>query len=45
MDIVDVVERTLGIALGSWHKEYVTKLYDGLKAGEKNIFISSTKRR
>lgn len=39
MDIVDVVERTLGIALGSWHKEYVTKLYDGLKAGEK-IYLS-----
>ena len=39
MDIVDVVERTLGTALGSWHKEYVTKLYDGLKAGEK-IYLS-----
>ena len=25
MDIVDVVERTLGTALGSWHKEFITE--------------------
>ena len=39
MDIIDVVERTLGIALGSWHKEFITELYKGLKAG-KNIYLS-----
>lgn len=38
MDIVDVVERTLGTALGSWHKEFITELYKGLKAG-KNIYL------
>ena len=45
MDIVDVVERTLGTALGSWHKEFITELYKGLKAGKYiYIFISSAKR-
>ena len=43
MDIVDVVERTLGIALGSWHKEFITELYKGLKAG-KNIYLSGPPR-
>lgn len=38
MDIVDVVERTLGTALGSWHKEFITELYKGLKAS-KNIYL------
>ncbi len=38
MDIVDVVERKLGTALGSWHKEFVTELYKGLKAG-KNVYL------
>lgn len=38
MDIVDVVERTLGTALGSWHKKFITELYRGLKVG-KNICL------
>lgn len=38
MDIIDVVERTLGIALGLWHKEFITELYRALKAG-KNICL------
>lgn len=43
MDIVDVVERTLGTALGSWHKEFITELYKGLKAG-KNIYLVAPPR-
>ena len=43
MDIIDVVERTLGIALGSWHKEFITELYRALKAG-KNICLVAPPR-
>lgn len=43
MDIVDVVERTLGTALGSWHKEFITELYKGLKAG-KYIYLVAPPR-
>lgn len=43
MDIVDVVERTLGTALGSWHKEFITELYEGLKAG-KYIYLVAPPR-
>lgn len=39
MDIVEKVEQILGIPLGLWHKEFVTKLYEGLKAG-KNIYLA-----
>ena len=43
MNIVDVVEQTLGTPLGLWHKEFVTKLYEGLKAGE-NIYLVAPPR-
>lgn len=43
MDIVDVVERTLGTTLGSWHKEFITELYEGLKAG-KYIYLVAPPR-
>lgn len=43
MDIVDVVERALGTALGSWHKEFITELYKGLKAG-KYIYLVAPPR-
>ena len=43
MDIVEKVEQTLGWHLGSWDKEIVTKLYEGLKAGE-HIYLSVTPR-
>lgn len=33
MNIVEVVEKVLGTTLGSWHREFVTELYKGLKAG------------
>ena len=39
MDIVEKVEQTLGTVIGSWHKEFITKLYEGLKAGE-HIYLS-----
>lgn len=43
MDIVEKVEQTLGIPLGSWHKEFITELYKGLKAG-KNIYLVAPPR-
>lgn len=43
MDIVDVVERTLGTTLGSWHKEFITELYKGLNAG-KYIYLVAPPR-
>lgn len=39
MDIVEKVEQTLGTPIGLWHKEFVTKLYEGFKAGE-HIYLS-----
>ena len=43
MDIVDFVEKTLGTTLGAWCKEFVTKLYDGLKEG-KEIHLTAPPR-
>lgn len=43
MDIVEKVERTLGTVLGSWHKEFITELYKGLKAG-KYIYLVAPPR-
>lgn len=43
MDIVDVVERTLGTPIGPQHKEFVTELYKGLKAG-KNVYLVAPPR-
>ena len=43
MDIVDVVERTLGIPIGPQHKEFVTELYKELKAG-KNVYLVAPPR-
>lgn len=43
MNIIDVVERTLGIPIGPQHKEFVTELYKGLKAG-KNVYLVAPPR-
>lgn len=43
MDIVEKVEKALGWHLGEWSREFVTKLYEGLKA-YKEIHLTAPPR-